>query len=71
MRNWRKKSCRVSLAQVGLSMHLEQHLMALRDVSHQKDANVAIALQLRLCNTSEMTLGRVLGFALGILFDFE
>lgn len=24
----------------------------------------------RLCNTSEMTLGRVLGLVLGILFDF-
>merc|ERR1712093_79922 len=27
--------------------------------------------KLRFCNTSEMTLGRVLGLDLGILFDFE
>jgi hypothetical protein len=28
-------------------------------------------LSLRPCNTSEMTLGRVLGIDLGILFDYE
>jgi hypothetical protein len=39
-------------------------------VSHQKDAKVFIA-EAGPCNTSEMTLGRVLGLDLGILFDSE
>jgi hypothetical protein len=44
----------------------------IEDVSHQKDAKVFIASgKLRPCNTSEMTLGRVLWLALGILFDSE
>jgi len=41
------------------------------NVSQQKDAKVLIAFRRGSCNTSEMTLGRVLGFDLGILFDCE
>jgi len=56
--------------------HVRGHGWGRRNVSHQKDAKIPIAFslsekKLRFCNTSEMTLGRVLGLDLGILFDFE
>lgn len=36
-----------------------------------KDAKDVLAYSARPCNTSEMTLERVLGLVLGILFDCE
>lgn len=40
-----------------------------RHVSHHFDAEFLIAARLKLCNTIEMTLGRVLWVDLGMLFD--
>jgi hypothetical protein len=53
---------------------ISYHVKGERNVSQQKDAETAMAKlkpSERSCNTSEMTLGRVLGLDLGILFDSE